>query len=158
MTKEKIKKEKVTYSLKKSTIAKAEVLAKELNKSKSAIIDIAIENYSNDEKTLAQEIVEELNKEWYSVSRGLLLSSRQSEKNTFMLIELLHSFIRNVLPIEKEEYFSTYRYENLIDKQNGTEQIRNYDRESKISNIYLASTTQTEKYYTAVKKHNNNKK
>ena len=68
---------------------------------------------------IPEQTLQLFDKRYSNWQKGLLLSSRQTERYCFQMIEMLNSMFLNLFDKNQEQFFPTHRYELEIDRANG---------------------------------------
>lgn len=104
---------------------------------------------------LAEKVLAAFEDKYGNSMTGVLLSSRQSERYGYILIEMLNSLIQNSIVGSQEMFFGTHRYEILQAKQN-----KDFDRADQLAQYtsasYKGAVEDAQNFFTYVKQRKDN--
>ena len=109
------------FTLSDQAIEALSYLESQTHQSSSAIIEDLILTAAAG-GNIPEQTLQLFDKRYSNWQKGLLLSSRQTERYCFQMIEMLNSMFLNLFDKDQEQFFPTHRYELEIDRANG-----NYD-------------------------------
>lgn len=105
---------------------------------------------------IPEQTLQLFDKRYSNWQKGLLLSSRQTERYCFQMIEMLNSMFLNLFDKDQEQFFPTHRYELEIDRANGNYDPHRYD--NLVSPTYRKSAEETKLFYSKMKERKDNAK
>ena len=105
---------------------------------------------------ITESILSALDQKYENTITGLRLATRSTEKNIYIVIEMLHSLIMNTIPRNDQMYFPTHRLDiSLASKEKDYERLTTLQEMQ--SQIYKEAYRDISEYLSNMKQRKHNK-